>query len=197
MKRSMSISIVLSLMLTAIDWVSASHGQSTAKLAVAASTDSCIQVGRIVSVQGEVQLKRKGWSDYHPTAVDALLCLGDLLRPAKGARVVVDCADPNQNSWTVPQGVPSGAAIGCRPRDKPIHTITGPLFKSIRTGNDCQGHRTASSGSSQVGKSVQGASVPVLTKVEYLWQGVGATPLCRGARGKVPQLTRGNLVQQK
>lgn len=127
MKRSVSIAIVLSLMLAATDRVIASHRESTATHAVEASSDTCVPVGRLISVQGEVQLKRKWLPDYHPTAVGAVLCLGDLLEPAKGARVVVQCADPNQNPWTVPSGVPSGAAIGCRPSDEPIHTITGPI----------------------------------------------------------------------
>lgn len=127
MKHSVLSSIALGLMLAVADGAIASNWKFTATLAVQASTDTCVTVGRIVSVQGEVQLKRKGWSDYHPTALGAVLCLGDLLQPAKEAQVVVHCADPNQNPWTVPDGVPSGAAIGCRPPDEPIHTITGPI----------------------------------------------------------------------
>lgn len=127
MKRSVSIPILLSLILTATDWVTASYGAPTATLAVEASSDTCKPVGRLISVQGKVQLKRKSLPNYHPTAVGAVLCLGDLLQPAKGARVMVQCAEPNQNPWTVPDGVPSGAAIGCRPPNEPIHTITGPI----------------------------------------------------------------------
>lgn len=74
-----------------------------------------------------MQIKRKDWSNYHPTFVGAELCLGELLQPALKAKVIVQCTDPEQNLWTVPDGVPSGAAIGCRPPDKPIHTITGPI----------------------------------------------------------------------
>lgn len=127
MKRSFSISIVLSLMLAATDWAIASNWQPTATLAREASTYTCVSVGRLINVQGEVQLKRQGRPDYHSTAVGGVLCLGDLLRPAKGSRVTVHCADPTQNLWTVPDGVPSGAAIGCREPDEPIHTITGPI----------------------------------------------------------------------
>jgi hypothetical protein len=114
-------------MLAATDWAIASNWKPTATLAAKVSTDTCVSVGRLISVQGEVQLKRQKWLDYHPTAVGAVLCLGDLLRPAKGSRVMVHCADPNQNLWTVPDGVPSGAAIGCREPDEPIYTITGPI----------------------------------------------------------------------
>lgn len=128
MKRPLSLSILLSLMLTATEWAIASNWKSSATLATEASTNTCVPVGRLISVQGEVQLKRQERSDYHSTAIGAVLCLGDLLRPAKGARVVVHCADPaDQNPWTVPDGVSSGAAIGCREPDEPIHTITGPI----------------------------------------------------------------------
>ena len=120
MKRSVSISLVLSLMLTATDWL-------TATLAREVSNDTCSPVGRLINVQGKVELKRKWWLEYQPTTVGAVLCLGDLLRPAKEAKVIVQCADLNQNPWNVPAGVPSGAAMGCRPPEEPIHTITGPI----------------------------------------------------------------------
>lgn len=127
MKYSGAISIVLSLMLTGTNWAIATYGKSTAPLAVEASTNTCVRVGRLISVQGEVLLKRKGWSDYHATAVGAVLCLSDLLRPAKGARAVIQCSDPDQNSWTLPNGMQSGVASGCRPPDEPIFTPTGPI----------------------------------------------------------------------
>ncbi len=127
MKCRVSLSIVLGLMLTATDWGTASNWLSSATLAVEVSTNTCKRVGRIASIQGEVQLKRQGWSDYHSTAVGAVLCLGDLLRPAKGARVIVQCTDPNQNSWTVPDGMPSGVANGCPEPNEPLLRITGPL----------------------------------------------------------------------
>lgn len=127
MKNCVSTSILLSLMLTSGDWVTVSQGKSTTMLATEVSNDTCFRVGRLISVQGKVQLKRKWLPDYHSTAVGAVLCLGDLVRPAKGARVMVQCAEPNQNPWTVPDGVPSSAAIGCRPPEEPIHTITGPI----------------------------------------------------------------------
>lgn len=126
MKRSVSSSIFLSLILASANWAIASNGKSTAMVAVTPSTDTCVRVGRLISVEGKVQIKRQIWSEYHPTAVGAVLCFGDLLQPAKGAKVIVQCADPNQ-MWTVPQGMVSGATIGCSPPDEPIHTITGPI----------------------------------------------------------------------
>lgn len=122
MKLSLTISIFVGLILSA-DWVGISYRPSLA----VENPDTCTHVGRIVSIQGQVQLKRKDWSDYHPTAVGAELCLGDLLRPALGAKAIVQCADPNQNSWTVPDGIASGAAEGCRSPKQPLHTIRKPI----------------------------------------------------------------------
>ena len=127
MKCRVSLSIVLGLILTATDWGTASNCQSKVTLAVELSTNTCNPVGRVISVQGAVQLKRQGWSDYHSTNVGAVLCLGDVVRPAKGARVIVQCADPNQNPWTVPDGVPSGVATGCPEPNEPLFRTTGPL----------------------------------------------------------------------
>jgi hypothetical protein len=115
MKVGVSSSIVLSLMLIGTDWVSASTWQSTVTLAVEVSSTTCVPVGRLINVQGQVQLKRQGWSGYHLTAIGTVLCLGDLLRPAQGARVIVQCAGPNRISWYVPGGITSGAALGCHP----------------------------------------------------------------------------------
>lgn len=124
MKLSLTISIFVGLILS--DWMTISQLPSSA-LAVEVLDNNCVHVGRIISVRGQVQLRRQDWSDYHPTAVGAELCLGDLLLPAKGAQIVVQCADPSQNLWTVPNGQPSGAARGCRPPKEPIHTITKPI----------------------------------------------------------------------
>ncbi|MBG1263715.1 hypothetical protein, partial [Nostoc commune] len=68
MKYNLSSSIVLSLLLTATDWVSVDYKEFAATQAVEASTD-CVRTGRIISIQGKVQLKRKEWSDYHTTFV--------------------------------------------------------------------------------------------------------------------------------
>jgi hypothetical protein len=127
MNRSLTIlSIFVGLML--LDWTVISHRPSA--LAVEVWDNNCVHAGRIISVQGQVQLRRKDWSDYHPTAVGAQLCLGDLLLPAKGTEVVVQCADPSQDLWTVPEGQPSGTARGCRPPKEPIHTLSKPLAPS-------------------------------------------------------------------
>ncbi len=124
MKHKLTISIFVGLMLS--DWMNISHTLSSV-LAVEAPDHTCVHVGRIISVQGEVQLMRKNWSNYHPTAVGTELCVGDLLLPASQATVIVQCADPKQNLWTVTDGQPSGAAIGCRSPKEPIHTITKPI----------------------------------------------------------------------
>ena len=125
--RSIFLSLVLSLMLTASDWAIATHWQPTAKLIVETSSNACVPVGRLTSVQGRVQLKRQAWLNYQPTDAGAVLCLGDLLQPAKGAKAIVQCANLKQNPWIVPNEMPSGAAQGCSPPDRPIYTLTGAI----------------------------------------------------------------------
>lgn len=97
---------------------------STTALAAEASNNTCVHIGRLISIQGEVELKREEWPQYRQTFVGAVLCVGDLLRPSQGATAVVQCADPSQNLWSLNPGVPSRAASGCRPPDTPIKTIT-------------------------------------------------------------------------
>lgn len=124
MKRSVPL-IFLSLMLISQEAIAA-HWH-TAKPLASPSSNACLGVGKLISVQGRVQLKRQGWLNYQPIDSGAVLCLGDLLQPAKGAKVVVECAHSNQNYWIVPNGVPSGATMGCHSPDEPIHTITGSI----------------------------------------------------------------------
>lgn len=128
MKLSVSRSIVLSLMLIISDWAGAASWQSAAKPIVNPLSNTCVRVAELISVQGRVQLKRKGWFNYRPINAGVVLCRGDLLQPAKESRVIVKCADLEQNSWILAQGVPSGAAMGCHFPDEPTSTITGPII---------------------------------------------------------------------
>lgn len=115
-------------MLIISDWAIAASWQSAAKPILNTSSNTCVRVAELISVQGTVQLKRKGWLKYHSINAGIVLCHGDLLQPAKESRVLVKCADLAQNSWILAQGVPSGAAIGCHFPDKPTSTITGPII---------------------------------------------------------------------
>lgn len=72
-------------------------------------------VGWIIEVEGEVLLKRKGWSNYQSTTVGAELYPGDLLQPEPRARVLVQCAN-GKTIWHVPDGMVSGATNGCPPQ---------------------------------------------------------------------------------
>lgn len=123
MRRSDSILIIVSLLLLVTD----SQQEARARPTVEASTNSCVHVGRLISVQGKVEHKRQEWSNYHPATVGVALCQGDQLRPAKGARAIVQCADLSQNPWTVVSSLSSGAAVGCRPSDEPAYTTTQPI----------------------------------------------------------------------
>lgn len=126
--RSIFLSLMLSLMLTASDWAIATRWQPTAKPIVETSSNTCVPVGRLISVQGRVQLKHQAWLNYQPTDAGAVLCLGDLLQPVKGAKAIVQCANFKQNPWIVPNDVPSGAAQGCSPPERPIYTLTGAII---------------------------------------------------------------------
>ncbi len=127
MKRLGSISIFLSLLLSLADGSAISYKKSVATPALEPSTNVCVHVGRIISVQGVVWLKRQGWPEYHLTASGAPLCLGDRLQLAFGARAIVQCADPSQNLWTVPGREILSAASGCPPPTKPAYTLTHPI----------------------------------------------------------------------
>ncbi len=131
MKRRVLRSIVLSLMLVVTERAIAYPRESTATLAVKVSSDTCVPVGRLISVQGQVQLKRMGWSGYHPTAVGARLCLRDLLQLAKGAKAIVKCAEPAQNPWTVPEGT-WGVGNGCREPRERRYTLPGSISPTRR-----------------------------------------------------------------
>lgn len=127
MKRRVSIRRAFILMLTATGWAATSVAAEPSRLTGEAPTNACTHVGRVISIQGEVKLKRQAWADYHPTAIGAELCLGDWLQPAFRARVTVQCVDPTQNLWTVPNGKASGATSGCRQPNSPSSTLTRPI----------------------------------------------------------------------
>ncbi len=118
-RRSSSIPIIFSLLLLITD-----RQQATA----VPSANSCVHVGRIISVEGKVELKRQEWLSYHPASLGAALCQGDRLRSAKGARAIVQCANSDQNLWTVTASLLSSAAIGCRPPNQPINTLNAPII---------------------------------------------------------------------
>lgn len=131
MKLRITLAILISSMLTFLDWISISQSKQTLVLAVDTPTDTCVHLGRLISVQGQVQLRRKGWSDYHQASVGAELCAGDLLLPARGTRALVQCANlSQQNLWHVPDGITSNAVSGCRPPGEPIYTLTHPITRT-------------------------------------------------------------------
>ena len=84
-------------------------------------------VGWILQATGEVLLKRKQWSDYQSTTVGAELYPGDLLQPARGAIVLVQCAD-GRTVWPVPEGMISGATNGCPPQSVAISRRSGDII---------------------------------------------------------------------
>ena len=84
-------------------------------------------VGWIIEASGDVLLKRSGWSDYQPTSVGTELYPGDILHPARGVRVLVQCAN-GTTIWSVPDGVRSGATNGCPPQTIPVSRHRGDII---------------------------------------------------------------------
>jgi len=128
MKQNSSISIFLCLL--SLVEIIVSTRKSTASQIINVLNDSCVQLGRIVSIQGGVELKRKEWSNFHPTDVGAELCVGDLIRSAPGARAIVYCVDPTSNLWTVTDGKPLSVTSSCRLPDQPAYTPIEPITPS-------------------------------------------------------------------
>lgn len=84
-------------------------------------------VGWIIEASGKVLLKRSGWSDYQLTTIGTELYPGDLLQPAFGARVLVQCAN-GKTMWSVPDGIISGATNGCPPQTIPVSRRSGDII---------------------------------------------------------------------
>jgi hypothetical protein len=88
----------------------------------------------IIAAEGEVLLKRDGWSGFHPTSFGAVVHRGDQLQPAADAEVVVLCE--NLTTWTVPGGLPSGLNNGCPQVPEPALVSAGGLIANTRGGTD-------------------------------------------------------------
>lgn len=127
MKIHILIKIFFGLLLVAMDGTIANQKKVIAEPTSKISTNSCVHVGRLVSIQGKLQLKRQNWSEYQPTAIGSVLCQGDLIQSTKGTRAIVQCTDSNQNLWIVPAGLTSGVKSGCQPPDEPVYTRTRPI----------------------------------------------------------------------
>lgn len=70
-----------------------------------------LAASQIIEIQGSVAIKRKSASQYQSVSVGAAINLGDLIRPAHGARVKVRCYD--NTVWSVPAELESGLGAGC------------------------------------------------------------------------------------
>ena len=88
----------------------------------------------LIEAEGDIQLKRDDWSDYHPTDFGASLQRGDQLRPADGSKAVVLCDD--LVIWTVPAGVPSGLTNGCTYQPDPPLVRNGSQLGNVRGPTD-------------------------------------------------------------
>ncbi|MGB0383454.1 MAG: tetratricopeptide repeat protein [Ardenticatenaceae bacterium] len=91
------------------------------------SSDSGLNL--LVVAEGEVELKRDGWSEYRPTALGAMLRRGDVMRLSDNAKVVILC--DNLNTWDVPAGALSGLN-GCPQPEEPLLIRHGTLIHNSR-----------------------------------------------------------------
>lgn len=86
-------------------------GLSLATLTVTASPARA-GLAWVSSIEGRVELRRDGWSRSQRALTGTALYGPDILRPARGSRVVVIC--PNgRTRWTVPAGTISAVNNGC------------------------------------------------------------------------------------
>ncbi len=85
----------------------------------------------LVVAEGEIQLKRAAWPNYHPTTFGATLERGDLIQLSPGAKASVLCA--GLTVWHVPAGAPSGLTNGC---PQPSDTI---LVQSMESTSPTRG----------------------------------------------------------
>jgi hypothetical protein len=88
----------------------------------------------LLIAEGEVQLKRTHWADFHPTSFGAMLYRGDQIKPALGAKAVVLCS--NLSSWLVPAGAPSGLNNGCPESAQTVLLRGKSQIGSTRGGTD-------------------------------------------------------------
>ena len=91
---------------------------------------------QIIKAEGKVLLKRRQWSDYRPTSQGTEINLNqdDLIRPERGAKVIIQCPDKT-TTWRVPSGRVWGASNGCPPRALRRSRATG-LVGGILGGTD-------------------------------------------------------------
>lgn len=74
--------------------------------------DDSLGFNLLVVIEGEVQLKRESWTEYHPTSFGSIIQRGDRLRVPSGARAVILC--DHLFLWPVPDGpAPVGVNNGC------------------------------------------------------------------------------------
>ncbi len=88
----------------------------------------------LIVVDGEAQLKRDGWQDYHSTAFGAEIYPGDLLKPGNDSKIVLLCSDLTTRN--VPPGVVSGLTNLCPQPAEPALKLDDSQYGNTRGGSD-------------------------------------------------------------
>ena len=91
---------------------------------LAFSTAASARLARIYSIEeGQVKLKREGWSQYHPAFPGTLLYADDLLDVEPGAEVVLICPDREQTD-AVRAGI-SNVSSACPDAPRRVRPVFG------------------------------------------------------------------------
>lgn len=88
----------------------------------------------LVVAEGEIQLQRSRWSNFHATTFGTVLERGDLLNVPSGAKASVLC--DNLTIWSVPPGpAPAGLTNGCPQPPEPALVRGGVTVGNTRGGD--------------------------------------------------------------
>lgn len=90
-------------------------------------------INLLVAVEGEIRLKRRGWSDFYSTGFGVAVRRGDLLRVPANAAATLLC--DNLSLWTVPGGLAPTGLNGCPRPTEPALIRHGVRIASTRGGD--------------------------------------------------------------
>src|SRR5215831_11935290 len=82
-----------------------------------------------VLVQGDVSVKRKGWTTYEPVVFGTNLRLGDLVRVNPSSHAKIVCSDLTVHE--LPVGI---AGVPCSPTRKVLRSKDGSVINVTRSG---------------------------------------------------------------
>lgn len=112
MKIQTFFQLIIFVFFLSISWSMNLQNPSATSPADAVISVKSSPVGRIIEANGEVFLKRKNWSEYHPTFVGTELYAEDQIKLASEADLMAICY-ANWQTWRVPTNTISQPIDGC------------------------------------------------------------------------------------